>query len=242
MKEKKEHGRRGKKTQNSRKEQNLFRGLRFISRIPCSLLLCLMLLPAVAIGAEILDRMLATVNGELITESEVRWALALDPELEPLSLSPENKRIMLARLMDQKILGQEAAKIPQNPPSEEEITEYIEELIRAFPSREVFQARLKRVDLDPTSLRDIARRRIELLKYVDFRFRSFVLIQPEEIERYYNEVLIPRLRNRGMTVRSLEEMQAEIEARLADQRINDELDRFLDEARDAAQIVQLAEI
>jgi hypothetical protein len=192
--------------------------------------------------AEILDRMLATVNGELITESEVRWALALDPELEPLSLSPENKRIMLARLMDQKILGQEAAKIPQNPPAEEEITEYIEELIRAFPSREVFQSRLKRVGLDPTSLRDIARRRIELLKYVDFRFRSFVLIQPEEIERYYNEVLIPRLRNRGMTVRSLEEVQAEIEARLADQRINDELDRFLDEARDAAQIVRLAEI
>ncbi|MBX3278147.1 MAG: hypothetical protein KF868_09110 [Acidobacteria bacterium] len=204
----------------------------------CSVFLFLVL----SARAEILDRMLATVNGELITESEVRWALALDPELEPLSLSPENRRIMLARLIDQKILGQEAAKIPQNPPTEEEITEYIEELISAFPSREVFQSRLKRVGLDPTSLRDMARRRIELLKYVDFRFRSFVLIQPEEIERYYNEVLIPRLRNRGLTIRSLEEMQTEIEARLSDQRINDELDRFLDEARDAAQIVRLAEI
>ena len=53
--------------------------------------------------------MLATVNGELITESEIAWELALDPEVQPLDLSLEKKRIMLERVIDQRMLAQEAS-------------------------------------------------------------------------------------------------------------------------------------
>jgi hypothetical protein len=194
-----------------------------------------------AASAEITDRMLATVNGQLITESDVLWALALDPELQPLDLSLENRKAMLERLIDVKILDQEAEKIPQNEPSDGEITNYINnELIKRFGSEAAFRERLQKVGLEQAALREIARHRIEILKYVDFRFRAFVFVKPEEIERYYREVALPRMRNRGGNVRTLDEMRAEIEAILADEKVNAELDRFFDETRQQAQIVRLA--
>jgi hypothetical protein len=147
---------------------------------------------------------------------------------------------MLERVIDQRILLQEARKIPQNRPTEEQITAHLNtEIIPRFASEAEFRERLRRVGLDQTSLGEIISDRLELLKYIDFRFRSFVLITPEEIERYYQEIYIPRTRNRGAEVRSLEEMRAGIESTLAEDKINSELDRFLDEARAKAEIIRL---
>ncbi len=196
-----------------------------------------------AAHCQVIDRLLATVNGEVITESEVAWELALDPEVQPLDLSVENKRLMLERVIDQRILRQEAAKIPQNPPTDEQILEYrTKELIARFGSQEAFQARMRAVGLDGVTVREIISRRLSLLKYIDFRFRSFVLVQPSEIERYYQEVALPRMRNRGGHIRTLDEMRAEITTILSEERINADLDRFLDEARAQAQIVRLIDL
>jgi len=204
----------------------------------CALVCALSLATA---RAEITDRMLATVNGQLITQSDVCWALALDPELQPLDLGEENRKMMLERLIDQKMLDQEAEKIPQNAPSEEEITNYINhELIKRFGSEPIFRERLQKVGLDYPLLHEIVRHRLEILKYIDFRFRAFVFVKAEEVERYYGEVALPRMRNRGGNIRALEEMRAEIEAVLAEERVNAELDRFFDETRAQAQIIRLA--
>ena len=194
-------------------------------------------------GSEIVDRMLATVNGELITESEISWELALDPEVEPLDLSLEKKRVMLERVIDQRMLAQEAAKIPAKCNRDEEIRDYItNDLVARFGSQEALSARMRRVGLDQAMLRDIVTRRLLLIHYIDFRFRSFAFVQPDEVERHYREVAVPRMRNRGGYVRTLDEMRPEIEKLLADERINAELDRFLDEARAQAQIVRLTEL
>ncbi len=209
-----------------------------------ALRLCVLLFSLVLpVNAQVVDRMLATVNGELITESEICWELALDPDLQPLELSAENKRLMLERVIDQRILAQEAAKIPQNAPTDAQISDYrTRELIARFGTQEALLARTRAVGLDAAMLREIISRRLVLLKYIDFRFRSFVLVQPDEVERHYREVALPRMRNRGGLVRTLDEMRAEIGALLSEEKINGELDRFLDEARDQAQIVRLAEL
>lgn len=194
-------------------------------------------------GDGLIDRVLATVNGEVVTESDVRWELALDPDVQPLDLSVENRRTMLERIIDQRILVQEATKVPQIPPNDAEIQGYIRtSLVERFGSQEAFRARIRKVGLDFATLREIVTRRLSLMKYIEFRFRSFVIIPPEEIERYYNEVAVPRMKNRGNETRSLEEMRTQIENTLAGEKINSELDQFLDEARARAQIVRLAEI
>ena len=196
------------------------------------------------IRAEVTDRMLAIVNGQLITESDVLWALALDPEMEPLNPSQENKRLMLERLIDQKLLDQEAEKTPQNEPSEDEITRYIKEkLVDKFSSEQVFRARLLKVGLDQASLREVVRHRLEISKYMDFRFRAFVFVKPEEIERYYNEVQVPRQKSSGTPVASLDDtLRSKIEGILEDQKFNSELERFFDEARAQAQVIRLVQL
>ncbi len=193
--------------------------------------------------AEVTDRMLAIVNGQLITESDVRWALALDSELEPLNLSRENRQTMLERLIDQKLLDQEAEKTPQNEPSEDEITKYIKtNLIDKFASEQIFRNRLLKVGLDQASLREIVRHRLEISKYMDFRFRSFVFVKPEEVERYYHEVQVPRQKSSGTPVEALnDKLRGKIEGILEDQKFNSELERFFDEARAQAQVIRLAQ-
>jgi hypothetical protein len=170
--------------------------------------------------------------------------LALDPEVQPLDLNAENRRAMLERLIDQKLLLQEAEKLPRNEPTEEEVTEHLnKEIIAKFGGNEKFVERMKKVGLEQAMLREIVRRRLEILKYVDFRFRSFIFIKPDEIETYYRNTIIPEASRKGVGAPELDEkLRAEIEARLINERVNAELDRFFDEARTQAQITRLAEI
>jgi hypothetical protein len=194
--------------------------------------------------SDVTDRLLVLVNQNLITESDVRWALALDPELQPLDLSAENRRAMLERLIDQMLLLQEAEKLPRNEPTEEEITEHLnQEIIARFGGNEKFVERMKKVGLEQAMLREIVRRRLEILKYVDFRFRSFVFVKPEEIEAYYRNTIVPEAGRKGIGAPELDDkLRGEIEAQLINDRVNAELDRFFDEARTQAQITRLAEI
>lgn len=193
---------------------------------------------------EVTDRLLVLVNRDVITESDVRWALALDPEVQPLDLSAENRRAMLERLIDQRLLLQEAEKLPRNEPTEEEITEHLnKEIIAKFGGNEKFVERMKKVGLEQAMLREIVRRRLEILKYVDFRFRSFIFIKPEDIEAYYRNTIIPEAARKGLGAPELEDkLRSNIEARLINDRVNVELDRFFDETRAQAQITRLAEI
>lgn len=207
----------------------------------CALCVCSLWAAA---QSEVTDRLLVLVNRDVLTESDVNWALALDPALPVLDLSAENRRAMLERLIDQKLLLQEAEKLPRNEPTEEEITEYInKELIVPFGGNEKFLARMKKVGLEQAMLRDVVRRRLEILKYVDFRFRSFIFIKPEEIEQYYRETEIPQAARKGLGAPELsDKLRAEIESKLISTRVNSELDRFFDETRAQAQITRLAQL
>jgi hypothetical protein len=93
----------------------------------------------------------------------------------------------------------------------------------------------------------LIRQRILIDRFVDFRFRSFVLITEQDIQRYYDEVLVPSIRNRGLVPPSLDDVQDGksvrdgISATLKQRKINDEVERWLSQARQRADVVQLAE-
>ncbi len=81
-------------------------------------------------------------------------------------------------------------------------------------------------------------------KYLDFRFRNFVLISQKEIADYYQDVYVPRLRRRspGQIMPTLEEAQSEIETTLTEAKIESDTDAFLDTARERAEIVMLSPV
>ncbi|HMF58504.1 MAG TPA: SurA N-terminal domain-containing protein [Pyrinomonadaceae bacterium] len=210
------------------------------------LLLLVISLPALGQGAatasgRVVDRMVATVNGELITYSDLLWQLALQPGNPLDNPSSEALTRALNLLIGQTLIAQEAEKIPTISPSDDEVNRALADLIRQFPSRAEFEERMQRVGLTAEELRDIIRRRVEIEKYLDFRFRSFVVVTDRETSDYYSHVYVPRFRQRapGRILPTLAEARAEIERTLTEGKIETAMNEFLDTARDRADIVIL---
>lgn len=185
--------------------------------------------------------MVATVDGGLITYSDILWQLTLQPGT-PLENPPaEELRSALQLLLDQRLIYQDAEKLPHIHAEDKEVEIALAALIRRFPSQTEFQQRLKRTGLTAERLREVLRERIEVEKYLDFRFRSFVVITPQDIADYYRDVYVPRFRAGapGRIVPKLEEVRAEIERTLTEAKIETDLGKFLEEARARAEIVIL---
>jgi hypothetical protein len=144
--------------------------------------------------------------------------------------------------MDQRLILQEAEKLPTIAPTQKEISDARDDLAKNFSSPAEFQQRLLRVGLTSEKLDEILDQRLKMEKYLDFRFRSFVVISQKEVADYYRDVYVPRLRARspGLIVKTLEEARAEIEQTLTEAKIESDTDAFLDSARERAEIVMLS--
>ena len=187
--------------------------------------------------------MVCTVNAgvrtDLITYSDLLWQLSLQPDtpLDNPTLTDLNRSLRL--LIDQRLILQEAEKLPAIAPTQKEISDARDELARHFASISVFQQRLQRVGLTSEKLDEIIDQRLKMEKYLDFRFRSFVVVSQAEIADYYSNVYAPRMRTRGRVVPTLEEARTEIETTLKESKIESDTDAFLDTARERAEIVTL---
>jgi len=201
--------------------------------------------PEHVVGQRVVDKMVATVNAgvktELITYSDLLWQLALEPNTPLDNPSSTDLNHALRLLIDQRLILQEAEKLPSIAPTSKEISDARDELARHFSSQTEFQQRLLRVGLNAEKLDEIIEQRLKMEKYLDFRFRSFVVISQTEIAAYYRDVFVPRLRSRapGQIVPTLEEARAQIEKTLTEAKIESDTDSFLDTARERAEIVML---
>jgi hypothetical protein len=114
-------------------------------------------------------------------------------------------------------------------------------LIKGFRSEAEFRQRVGSVGLTPQKIDELLRQRILIDRFVDFRFRSFVLVTEQEIRRYYEESLAPEVRKRGQIPPPLEQVRDGIVPILKERKMEDEETRWLASARQRADIVQLAE-
>ena len=194
---------------------------------------------------QVVDKMVATVNAgvrtDLITYSDLVWQLALQPNtvLDNPTSADLNRALRL--LIDQRLILQEAERLPTIVPTQKEVSDARDELARNFASPLEFQQRLQRVGLTSEKLDEIIEQRLKMEKYLDFRFRNFVVISPKEIADYYRQVYVPRFQARfpGRIVPSQEQSRDEIEKTLMEAKIESDTDAFLDTARERAEVVML---
>jgi hypothetical protein len=193
--------------------------------------------------------MVATVNAGsqsgcdlcLITYSDLLWQLALQSKTSLASPSSDELNRALALIIDQRLILEEAEKLPSIEPSLDEVKAARNLLVQTYPSLAEFTLRLQRVGLTADKLNQILEQRVRIEKYLDFRFRNFVVITQNEIADYYKDVYVPRLKARapGQIVPSLEDARAEIEKVLTEAKIESDMNAFLDNARERAEIVML---
>ena len=227
------HGRAGRAA-------TLARSLAVLTLLPLAFLLA----PPAARGQEVVDRMIAVVNErELITYSDLLWQLALQPGVPLDNPRHDDLRRALDVVIDQRLVLQEASKLPHAHATEKEIADTETELIKRFPSLEEFQRRLDKVGLTSEQLAEIIHDRLDMEKYLDFRFRSFTVVTPQEVESYYKDVYVPRYRrvSPGSIVPELKKVFDALQKELVESKIESDTDAFLEEARTNAQITILDE-
>jgi hypothetical protein len=200
---------------------------------------------SVGAAQQVVDKMVATINAgvrtELITYSDLVWQLALQPNTQLDNPSSQELNSALRLLIDQRLILQEAEKLPTIVPTPAEISTARTELSRYFSSEPVFRERLQRVGLTSEKLDEILEQRLKMEKYLDFRFRNFVVISQKEIADYYRDVYVPRFQARtpGRIMPALEQARDEIEKTLMEAKIESDTSAFLETARERAEIVML---
>lgn len=208
------------------------------------LLTAFCLVPSGLSAQTITDKMVATVtNGsratpDLITYSDLVWQLALEPN-RPFVERPSSADLNYAlRLLEDRLLIlQEARKLPSADTPEvaaardRAVETLRNELAQRFGSQERLQERMRRVGLPSAQLDLILRDHAMVDQYLDFRFRAFVIVTPKEIQDRYDQQY-GRWRNTGRIVPTLEEVRAQIEHDLAEEKIEADIDKFVDELRE----------
>lgn len=192
-----------------------------------------------------IDQILTLVNDDLITRIDLLWSIAMDPQA-PSPVGPVGSDLLARKLdvmIDERLIGQEAARVPTTEITQDEIDKKRSELIRSFKSEAQFRERAGSVGLTPQKIDELIRQRILIERFVDFRFRSFVVVSEQEIKRYYDETLAPKVRAGGQVPPPLQtpEVRDGIIANLKVEKVDAEINRWLASARQRADVVQLAE-
>jgi len=211
----------------------------------CLALCALLFVPCLTTSAQtVVDKTVATVtngsqaNPDLITYSDIVWQLALEPDrpfTEPPSSASLNQG--LKTMESQLLILQEARKLPlaQTAAAQAEFEATVknrrDELAQAFGGRTNLEERMARVGLTSEQLDAILRDRVTIDRYLDFRFRAFVLVSPKEIADRYQEKY-GRLRNSGHLVPTLDQVRDRLERELTEEKISAEIDKFIDNLRE----------
>jgi hypothetical protein len=201
----------------------------------------LVLLGLPSLKSEILDRMAAAVDDEPITLSDLEW-LVQYRELEVPS-DPEEKKVfylaLLDQVIDQKLIAAEAEQTPVLQITADKVDAHIELYKARFPSEEAFNQRLAEMEMSAYEFRQLIRRQLAVNEFVELRFKPFIIVLPTEIEEYYREQFLPRLRELEQPVPELEVVEESIRQILTEEKTNQELDRWLRTARRRARITNL---
>ena len=144
----------------------------------------LLALTALPLRAEVIDRVLAVVAGDVILMSDV--AAARELGLVQTAPSGDPVRTVLSRLIDRALMLAEVERYAPPEPEPAAIDAELQGVRARSGSAAAFSATLARVGLDDRHLRETVRQDLRLRAYLDQRF-TIALLSEEELGRYYRE-------------------------------------------------------
>src|SRR5437868_9651093 len=155
-------------------------------------------------AGDVLDRIVATVNRQPILQSDWEEALRYECFLNQrmlTSLTPEETKAALHRLIDQTLLRQQmkAAATPQVA-TEADITGRIRELRAQLPGAQDdtrWRQALAHYGLTEAAFRQHLALQLETMRFVDLKFRPAIRIDQASVEAYYKDQLLPQLQQKG---------------------------------------------
>ena len=190
-----------------------------------------------ASAGEVIDRIVATVNGRIILQSDLDEALCYEAVLSGRSLgqfSEDERRSVLDRLIDQELLREQMKSAEFQHASEAEVAARVADARKQYPEAATdqgWQALLAKFHLGLKDLEAHVGRQIDLLRLVDARLRPIVQIDSRTVEAYYREKFVPQLKQSGGSEVPLAEVTAKIRELLTEQKVNELLVSWLQTLR-----------
>ncbi len=182
---------------------------------------------------QVVDRIVAHVEEDIITLSEVRELGRYQQLVEGHAARDDR---LLAQLVEQWVVNTEAAAARFPRPSEAEVNRELARLEQQVGGPEAYRERLRQFGLSAAAVRRQVERQIYLARYLDYKFRPAVQVEGAAIEKYYREELVLRLAGQGQAVPPLETVQDQIRELLVQREISQRAALWLDEARSRLKI------
>jgi parvulin-like peptidyl-prolyl isomerase len=184
--------------------------------------------PAWLVAQEVVDRIVARVENDVILLSDVR---ALSRYQQFLDGKSETDAQILDRVIDQWIVRTEADVSRSPRPSEADIDRGSSRVRDSFGSEQEYEARRKQAGLSEQDVRAMVASELYLSNYLDSRFRPAVRVDPKEIEDFYQTAIVPRAKARGQEPPTLDAARDSIQEALIQNGINQQVEQWLKESR-----------
>jgi peptidyl-prolyl cis-trans isomerase SurA len=193
-----------------------------------------------------MDRAVAVINGEVILASDVREQqhfAVFEPiavpngEFTPMQAMQQlvNRTLLLQQMAEQQLVP---------PPSDEAADRQIDELRKHIPgcaeehceTDEGWRRFLEAHGYTPEEFHRRWKERMEILSFIELRFRTGIRIAKPEIERYYREVFVPQVEARKVKAPPLAAVAPRIDEVLLQQHVNVLLNDYLRSLKDAGNV------
>ena len=178
---------------------------------------------------EVVDRIAATVNGELILESD------LDEEerftrLYPYGVAEDKspREQALTRLIDRTLILQQLASFPQGQVTDAEIAKEETDLRKDLPAcantdcttDKGWQKFLASDGFTEDELHDRLRQRAQVLRFIEQRFRSAVRINDKQISDFYSNTMLPEYAKQHAAAPPLDSVHDRVQEVLLEQQVS----------------------
>jgi hypothetical protein len=202
--------------------------------------------PAQPAKAVVLDRVVAVVNNQAILASdvddEVRLAV-LDPGQAGHGVLTPKRALeqLISRALIQQQIRQEDEQAAE--PSQAEVDARLAEIRKEVPacvhlncaSEQGWAAFLAAHGLTPQRVESYLRYRVQILRFIEQRFRQGIRITPEEIETYYRVTLLPQYAP-GEAIPPLDQVAPRIQEILLERQVNVLFDDWLKNLRKQGEV------
>ncbi|MDH4099990.1 MAG: SurA N-terminal domain-containing protein [Nitrospirota bacterium] len=200
--------------------------------IRSSLVLALAFLPAINAHAEVIDRILAIVNGDIITRSDLDDAIEVNRLRNPSERRerPVLEKEILEELVDRRLLVQEARRLMISEISAEEIDDAVRQVKAGYTDEEAFRKALADADMTEADMREQLKDQLLIRRFIERRIRLMVRVDMEEVKRFFEA------NKEGMGDQNFREFRDELREFLIEKKTNERLEEYRKELREKADI------
>jgi hypothetical protein len=166
-----------------------------------------------------------------LSEAEQAVTLRVLRGAEPL-----DRATVVERLIESYLIEREVRRYPGEAVTSEDVGQAVDALRKSFISDETFYQDLDSKGMTEENLALLLRRQITIARYLDGRFRSMVYVTEDEISEYYDQEIVPALKDAGEAVPTLESVNQSIRQILVERKFNERVDVWIEGLKDRVRI------